>query len=301
MRTEFNEEWQRRSRHWRDALLKHCYRPLGSLELRGFATGEQLTAEQALARDFAPMPAGTAWGAKWEYGWFAGELTLPEAAAGRRIGRWGATYCFRGWLGAMEALGALRLDLAALDALRGAGPLVLAPNHPSLLDAVFIVSRLPDALCVMKGSLLRNFLLSPAARLARYVPNDSLLRLISRATPELALGGQLLLFPEGTRSVGPLGAFTEAVGAVSRRTGVPVQAIVIDDEARFLGKGWPFTRVPAFPLAYRARLGRRFDPPADVRAFTAELERYFARELAAGAAEVPAESVLAEPATRLRG
>jgi 1-acyl-sn-glycerol-3-phosphate acyltransferase len=206
----------------------------------------------------------------------------------------------------MEALGAFRLDLAALDALRGAGPLLLAPNHPSLLDAVFVVSRLPDAVCVMKASLLRNFLLAPAARLARYVPNDSLLRLIGRAAPELERGGQLLLFPEGTRSRGTIGAFTQAVGAVSRRTGVPVQAIVIEDEARFLGKGWPPTRVPAFPLTYRVRLGRRFEPPANVHAFTAELERYFARELASGAAEAPAQApaqdrVLVETASRLRG
>jgi 1-acyl-sn-glycerol-3-phosphate acyltransferase len=229
-------------------------------------------------------------------------LAFTPAGTGRRIGRCAAMYAFRAWLGAMQTVGAFRLDLAALDELRGAGALVLAPNHPSLLDAVFIVSRLPEAVCVMKGSLLRNFLLSPAARLARYVPNDSLLRLISRAAPELALGGQLLLFPEGTRSVGTLGAFTEAVGAVSRRTGVPVQAIVIEDESRFLGKGWAFTRIPAFPLSYRVRLGRRFEPPSDVRAFTAELERYFARELAAGMGEVPAEGgVMAEPATRLRG
>ena len=229
-------------------------------------------------------------------------LPFTPAAAGRRIGRMGAMYGFRTWLGAMQALGAFRLDLAALDELRGAGPLVLAPNHPSLLDAVFIVSRLPDAVCVMKGSLLRNFLLAPAARLARYVPNDSLLRLIARASPELERGGQLLLFPEGTRSVGSLGAFTEAVGAVSRRTGVAVQALVIEDGERFLGKGWSLMRIPAFPLDYRVRLGRRFDPPSDVRAFTAELERYFARELAAGAAQVPAEGgVLVETASRLRG
>jgi len=35
-------------------------------------------------------------------------------------------------------------------------------------------------------------------------------------------------------------------------------------------------------LSYRVRLGRRFEPPSDVRAFTGELERYFARELASG-------------------
>jgi alpha-mannosidase len=31
------------------------------------------------------MPVGTKWGAKWEYGWFKGKVTLPEAAAGARI------------------------------------------------------------------------------------------------------------------------------------------------------------------------------------------------------------------------
>ena len=229
-------------------------------------------------------------------------LPLMTIDAGRRAGRRGAMYCFRAWLAVMEALGAWRLDFSELDRLRGAGPLILAPNHPSLLDAVFVISRLPDTVCVMKGSLARNFLFAPAARLARYVPNDSLLRLISRATPELERGGQLLLFPEGTRSVGTLGAFTEAVGAVSRRTRVPVQALVIEDETGFLGKSWPLARIPEFPLAYRVRLGRRFDPPADVRSFTAELERYFTRELAAGSAEsqVPAGDMVGS-VSRLRG
>jgi 1-acyl-sn-glycerol-3-phosphate acyltransferase len=232
----------------------------------------------------------------------AAAVLLPFApeAWGRRVGRVAAMHAFRSWLAIMEALGAWRLDLTELDRLRGAGALVLAPNHPSLLDAVFIVSRLPDALCVMKGSLLRNFLLAPAARLARYVPNDSLRRLLSSAAVELERGGQLLLFPEGTRTVGTLGPFTEAVGAVSRRAGVPVQALVIEDEARFLGKGWPLTRIPAFPLSYRVRLGRRFEPPADVRAFTVELERYFARELAAPPTQVP-ESHIVESASQLRG
>ena len=229
-------------------------------------------------------------------------LPLATVGWGRRIGRMGAMYCFRTWLVTMETLGAWQLDLAELDALRDSGPIILAPNHPSLLDAVFIVSRLPDAVCVMKGSLLRNFLLAPAARLARYVPNDSLLRLISRAAPELERGGQLLLFPEGTRSVGAISAFTEAVGAVSRRTRVPVQTLVIEDEVGFLGKQWPLARIPPFPLSYRVRLGRRFDPPADVRTFTLELERYFARELAAASAESPVQGgEMVGSVSRLRG
>lgn len=215
-------------------------------------------------------------------------LPLLSVAAGRRVGRAVACANFRAYLAIMEAAGAWRLDLEALDELRDAGPLILAPNHPSLLDAVFVISRLPGTVCVMKRALLGNFLLGPAARLARYVRNDSLLRLVSGAREELALGGQLLLFPEGTRSVGePVGPLTEAVGAIAKRIGAPVQVIFIEDAQRFLGKHWAPARLPRFPLEYRVRLGPRLEPPADVRAFTLELERCFARELAARAALSP--------------
>lgn len=229
---------------------------------------------------------------------------LP-VATGRRVGRAGAVGVFRLYLSSMEALGAWRLDLRSLEALRGAGPLIIAPNHPCLLDAVLVMSRLPNGLCVMKGTLLGNFLLGPASRLARYLRNDSLIRLVARATDELHLGGQLLLFPEGTRSTGdPVGPFTEAVGALSRRSGVPVQTVIIEADRRFLCKGWTPASRPNLPLTYRVHLGRRFDPPRDVRAFTVELERYFVRELAARAAEAKmpvASSAAVEGAQRLRG
>lgn len=232
-------------------------------------------------------------------------LALLPADVGRRWGRLGAMWAFRIYLGAMEALGAWRLDLTAIDELCHAGPLIVAPNHPCLLDAVLIVSRLPNAVCVMKGALLGNFLLGPAARLARYVRNDSLLRLVARASDELRLGGQLLLFPEATRTVGhPIGPLTEAVGALSRRAGVPVQTLLIETPTRFLGKGWTLSMRPRLPLTYRVRLGRRFDPPQDVRAFTVELDRYFRRELAAGnaaAARAENEPATIEGASRSRG
>ena len=77
--------WKDRINRWREELPRHFYRPLGTVPLNGFVTLVQLTPGEALARDFLPMPPGTAWGAKWEYGWFAGSLTLPDAAAERRI------------------------------------------------------------------------------------------------------------------------------------------------------------------------------------------------------------------------
>jgi 1-acyl-sn-glycerol-3-phosphate acyltransferase len=227
---------------------------------------------------------------------------LLPASAGRRVGRLGAMWAFRVYLGVMQALGAWRLDLSALDELRDAGPLIIAPNHPCLLDALLVVSRLPNALCVMKRALVGGFLLGPAARLARYVPNDSLRRLLTRAGAELRIGGQLLIFPEATRTTGGcVGPLTDAVGALSRDSGVPVQAVLIETQTPFLGKGRSVLARPSLPLVYRVRLGRRFEPPRDVRAFTEELERHFVRELASPAAHAPCLPAVVEQPSRLRG
>lgn len=78
-------EWRRKLDNWHKVLRGLLYRPLGKVSLQGFTTLAQLKAGEALQHEFHPMPAGTAWGAKWEYGWFKGEVTLPPEAAGQRV------------------------------------------------------------------------------------------------------------------------------------------------------------------------------------------------------------------------
>jgi len=78
-------EWSRRIDNWRQELPQHFYRVLGPVPLRGYVTSEQLTPEEASRQDFVPMPAGTPWGAKWEYGWFSGKVVAPPESAGRRL------------------------------------------------------------------------------------------------------------------------------------------------------------------------------------------------------------------------
>ncbi len=78
-------EWKHRIERWQTALWNACYQPLGKVEFTGFTTLEFLTPEQALAGEFHPMPVGTPWGAKWEYGWFKTSLTIPAAAQGKRV------------------------------------------------------------------------------------------------------------------------------------------------------------------------------------------------------------------------
>jgi len=207
-------------------------------------------------------------------------FVLPERA-GRALGRAVISAGFRLYLWGLQIVGAVRLDLRALDAVRGAGPLILAPNHPSLLDAVMVLARVPQASCVLKAPLTDGLLFGAGARLARYIRNDSPVDMVRRSVEGLRGGGQLLLFPEGTRTTRlPVNPFRGAIALIAREAGVPVQTVFIEADSAFLGKDWPISRRPRLPLRYRVRLGRRFDPPIDSRAFVRELEQYFAREMA---------------------
>ena len=160
---------------------------------------------------------------------------------------------------------------------------IRAANHPSLLDAVLITSRLPNAVCLMKSSLMDNPLFGAGARLARYVRNDNLLSAVLSCRRELHQGAQLVIFPEGTRTLGypanPLNPLSRSTALIATRAGVPVQTVIIEFSSPYLGKGWPLWRKPTLPLTCRVRLGRRFDPPRDAHAFTTELEAYFRAEL----------------------
>lgn len=198
---------------------------------------------------------------------------------GQPLGRAIISIGFRGYLALLTWLCACRFDLSELDRLRDQGPLIVAANHPSLLDAVMIVSRLPNAVCVMKASLLNNILFGAAARLAGYIRNDAPLEMILRAREELRRGAQLVIFPEGTRTTHfPVGACQPAAGLIAKRSGVPVQTLLIEFSTPYLGKSWPLFRRPLLPLSCRIRLGRRFPPPGDCALFAAELEAYFSVE-----------------------
>jgi len=118
------------------------------------------------------------------------------------------------------------------------GPLVLAPNHASLLDAFLVAAALPVGRlrhahwAGWTGRLFSNPLLRVFSRVARVVPMDP-----EREPGEglefglavLARDEALLWFPEGRRTrTGEIGPFLRGVGYLLARTGtaaVPVRIV----------------------------------------------------------------------------
>lgn len=215
---------------------------------------------------------------------------LPKVA-GQTLGRTAVSLIARVYLWLLKWVCGCRFDLSEIDRLRGDAPLIVAANHPSLLDAVLILSRLPNAVCVMKASLMDNVLFGAGARLARYIRNHAPVEMVLGARDELRDGAQLIIFPEGTRTTDfPVGTCLPGTGLISARAGVPVQTVLIEFSTPYLGKAWPLFRPPELPLHCRVRLGRRFDPPTNVRAFTLELATYFRAALTESPVAEAAES-----------
>ncbi len=82
---ELARQIRQRLRFWYDELGNHLYSPVAQTEFQGFTTFERLTPEQAEAASKKPYPAGTAWGACWEYGWFTTDVVIPESCKGQRV------------------------------------------------------------------------------------------------------------------------------------------------------------------------------------------------------------------------
>lgn len=214
---------------------------------------------------------------------------LP-ANTGRALGRAAIAHVYRAFWASASACGMMRVDAGCLDALRSEPRLIFVANHPTMLDALLLVAHLPRSACIMKASLMKNIFLGAGARLARYIRNDSALSMVRLAVDDLRAGGQLVIFPEGTRTTHwPLNRFCPGVTLIAKRAQAPIQTVFVDTDTPYLGKGWPIWRVPPLPVVFRLRLGERFAPAQDCDALLAQLEHYFRQHIEARPVDAQAE------------
>ena len=102
-------EWRHRIMAWRHELSKHLYLPLGAIQFEVAFTKDQYRLDRALTElTFELITPGTPWGSKWAYGWFKGEVTLPQGIDGQmvammmNVGGESAVYVNGDYAGAMD-------------------------------------------------------------------------------------------------------------------------------------------------------------------------------------------------------
>jgi len=190
---------------------------------------------------------------------------------------------FVAWVGWVRVLRICFVHYEGFERLpRGRG-LVLAANHPGLLDITYLLARVPEAVCIFKPAIRRNPVLGATARAAGYIASDGGIDLVRAASARVAAGETLVIFPEGTRTrAGVANPFKPGFALIAHRGHVPIQTVRITCDSNALIKGRPWWKPPQMPAHVTLTLGEAFPPPdlRGVAATVAEVEAWFHRALA---------------------
>jgi 1-acyl-sn-glycerol-3-phosphate acyltransferase len=176
-------------------------------------------------------------------------------------------FTFRCIVGLMRVMGVFQYEISGLERLERHGLLILA-NHPTLIDIVILMAFVKRADCIVKSKLWRNPFTHATVRAAAYVRNDDYgAQLIEDCVAAVRRGGNLIIFPEGTR--------TPANGSIVLRRGAAniavraqcnVTPVLIGCAPLMLVKGERWWRLPCGPSHYSIEV----QEDIDVRSFIAE-------------------------------
>lgn len=183
----------------------------------------------------------------------------------------------------LTVAGALEVKYQGFERLGRPGQLVLV-NHPSLLDVVLILSKVPNFNCIVKKDLLNNPTMRNQILACGFLPNTESLELLEECD-EVLKEQALLLFPEGTRT-GWDGKVKLNRGAVSigLRSAKVITPMIIKMNPLSLKKGHPWYKLPKKRIQYELIVGDDINPqdwlaekplPIASRRLTQYLQDYF--------------------------
>jgi 1-acyl-sn-glycerol-3-phosphate acyltransferase len=184
-------------------------------------------------------------------------VAVRDKLALRRISRSLVSSSFRLFIFTMGAFGLVRVEFENEEALRGARGLIVAANHPSLIDIIILASRIPQADCIVKRALWDTPFVRWIVRCS-YIPNSlGFPETVQLCSASLAEGNSLVVFPEGTRTKeGQPPKLQRGAARVALSTGrdiVPVR--IYSDDTRGLRKGDPFLSLPREgPIRFKVRV-----------------------------------------------
>lgn len=151
---------------------------------------------------------------------------------------------FRSFVGLMHLCRVFTYEVRKRERLRRSGLLIVC-NHPSLIDVVFLISLVRNADCVVKSALLHNPFTRGPILAAGFVSNSTGPETVDACVASLRAGSNLIIFPEGTRSVpGQPLSFQRGAANIAVRGGRAITPVLIRCAPPMLTKGEKWYRVP---------------------------------------------------------
>jgi 1-acyl-sn-glycerol-3-phosphate acyltransferase len=168
---------------------------------------------------------------------------------------------FRAFISMMKTLGILTYEFSNLDKLPDRSGHLIIANHPTLLDVVFVISRLPTTQCVVKKAAWSNPFLAGVMWATGYIQNEDPVVLIDDCVRALEEGNNLVIFPEATRTVPgrklKLKRGAASIIVTSRRLFTP---LIMTCEPSTLAKGQKWFDIPDRRVHFRISVGDPVDP-----------------------------------------
>lgn len=144
----------------------------------------------------------------------------------------------------LKALWLIKVDISEDDRrfLAGLEGALVVANHPSLIDIVILISIVNRPVCITKGKLLSNFFVRNIIQNAYIANNGDIDGLVRQSAASLEQNYNLIIFPEGTRTVAeeknkPLKRGSAQIAIQAGADIVPVH-IGLDPVILRKGKGW---------------------------------------------------------------
>ncbi|MCS6952914.1 MAG: lysophospholipid acyltransferase family protein [Bryobacterales bacterium] len=163
------------------------------------------------------------------------------------------------WSRVLLAVAGVKAEVEGLERIAPNGSYVIASNHLSLMDTPLVLAHLPlQFRFLAKKSLFRIPFIGTHLRRAGHVsiPREdargSLKAMAEAARLLRERGISMLVFPEGTRSTGELGAFKEGAAYLAIQAGVPLVPVAIAGTGTILPPGSVILR----PGPVRMRVGQ---------------------------------------------
>lgn len=208
-----------------------------------------------------------------------------------RLGKRCVQLSFRLFIELMRVLGVLRYRINNFESLRNRSGLLIVANHPSLIDVIFLVAFIDRADCVVKAPLKTNPATFGPITAAGYLVNKGGEQLMDACADSLARGNNLIIFPEGTRSVpGKPLVMQRGAANIALRANVPLTPVCIRCEPTTLTKAEKWYQIPPRRFTMELTVRDDIDVAAAIgdvankslasRKLTDYLIGYFSRECA---------------------
>jgi 1-acyl-sn-glycerol-3-phosphate acyltransferase len=199
-------------------------------------------------------------------------------------------HCIGAYLRFIDWLGVVAWTAHGAERLREPGPQLVVANHPTLIDVLGLLARMPQADLVVSQQRVANPFLRGLIQSCGYIRNDGGPEIVDECVERLRAGRSLIVFPEGTRSPRRgLRRLHRGAAHIALRVPCDLRPAVITSDPPAFGKGQKWydlpnrairmTLVVGEPIATESVLGEGAGHPVAARRLTSQLRETFEKGL----------------------